>query len=434
MSLLRNKALQGVMTQEIEQVAEQEGVSPEFIRQGVDAGTIVILHNSNRENVSPIAVGQGLRTKVSASIGLYGKNATIAEEAAKIKAAVVAGTDAIMDLSVSGDINAMRKESLAASNKPLGTLPLYQALAEAGKKYGSSLKMTSEDIFEVIERQAADGVDFLALHCGTTMDIIQRAKREGRIDPLVSYGGSHLIGWMLHNKKENPLYENFDRVLEIAAKYDVTLSFADGMRPGCLADSLDGAQVHELVILGELVQRTRAAGIQVMVKGPGHVPMDQLKATVTLQKSLCKGAPYFVFGPLVTDTAVGYDHISAAIGGAVSAWAGAEFLCYVTPAEHIGIPDVNQVREGVVAARIAAHCGDLAKGMPEAVKWNLEMSQARRDLDWEKQISLAIDPATTRKVWKERSGDFSSKCSMCGDYCAMEIVSQYLGNNEQHSC
>lgn len=434
MALLRNSALQGTITPEMEQVAQKEGVSPEFIRQKVAEGKIVILRNTNHHIVVPVAIGDGLQTKVSASVGLYGRNTSISEEIAKIKVAAEAGTDAIMDLSVSGDIDTMRKEALAATSKPLGTLPLYQALAEASQKYGSSLKMKVEDLFEVIERQAADGVDFLALHCGTTMDVIERAKREGRIDPLVSYGGSHLIGWMVHNGKENPLYENFDRVLEIAAKYDVTVSFADGMRPGCLADSLDGAQVQELVILGELVQRTREAGVQVMVKGPGHVPLDQLKATITLQKSLCKGAPYFVFGPLVTDTAAGYDHISAAIGGAISSWAGAEFLCYVTPAEHIGLPDKDQVRQGVVAARIAAHCGDLAKGMPEAVKWDLEMSLARRELDWEKQISLAIDPVTTERVWKERSGDFSSKCSMCGQYCAMEIVSQYLGNDKKHVC
>lgn len=434
MPLLRKSALQGVITPEMEQAAEQERVNPEFIRQGVAEGRIVLLRNINHHNVVPVAIGEGLRTKVSASVGLYSKGAAIRDEVAKIKVAVEAGTDAIMDLSVNGDINAMRRESLAASTRPLGTLPLYQTLAEAGENYGSSLKMKARDLFEVIERQAADGVDFLALHCGTTMDVVERAKREGRIDPLVSYGGSHLIGWMVHNQKENPLYENFDRVLEIAARYDVTISFADGMRPGCLADSLDGAQVHELVVLGELVQRAREAGVQVMVKGPGHVPLDQLKATVTLQKSLCKGAPYFVFGPLVTDTAAGYDHISAAIGGAISSWAGAEFLCYVTPAEHIGLPDAGQVREGVVAARIAAHCGDLAKGRPEAVNWDLEMSMARKELDWEKQISLSIDPATTRRVWKERSGDFSSKCSMCGQFCAMEIISRYLGTDQKQSC
>ncbi|HWJ03717.1 MAG TPA: phosphomethylpyrimidine synthase ThiC [Verrucomicrobiae bacterium] len=420
-------ALKGVITPEMEQVALQEKVNAEFIRQGVAGGTIVIPRNKLRQNIIPIGIGEGLRTKVSASIGVYGKQGSIDVEKEKIKAAVEAGTDAIMDLSVSGDIDMMRKESLAAAFKPVGTLPMYQAVSEAAKKYGSSVKMKVEDLFEVIERQAADGVDFLALHAGTTMSIVERAKQEGRIDPLVSYGGSHLIGWMVHHQRENPLYEYYDRVLDIARKYDVTVSIADGMRPGCLADSLDSAQVQELVVIGELVRRAREAGVQVMVKGPGHVPLNQLKATVTLQKSLCKGAPYFVFGPIVTDIAAGYDHISAAIGGAISAWAGAEFICYVTASEHIGLPDVEQVREGVVAARIAAHAADLAKGLPGAAEWDLELSRARKDLDWQKQIDLAIDPKRADYMRKTRSDDTVAGCAMCGKYCAMEIVSKYLG-------
>jgi phosphomethylpyrimidine synthase len=411
----------------MEQVAAWEKVAPEFIRQGVAAGTIVIPRNIRRRDIVPAAIGAWLRTKVSASVGMYAKTDSIAGETAKIKAAVAAGTDSIMDLSVTGDIDAMRRESLAATPTPVGTLPLYQAVAEAAKKYGSSVKMDTEELFEVIERQAADGVDFLALHCGTTMDVVERARQEGRVDPLVSYGGSHLIGWMVANRRENPLYEQYDRVLEIAKRYDVTVSIADGMRPGCLADSLDGAQVHELVIIGELVRRAREAGVQIMVKGPGHVPLNQLKATVTLQKSLCKGAPYFVFGPIVTDIAAGYDHISAAIGGAISAWAGAEFICYVTPAEHVGLPDINQVHEGVVAARIAAHAADLAKGLPGAADWDLELSKARKALDWHKQIELAIDPQRAAHFRKTRSDDTSSACAMCGKYCAMEVVAEYLG-------
>lgn len=420
-------ALEGKITAEMEQVAAKEMVTPEFIRQGVAAGTIVIPRNVNRRNMVPTGIGTGLSTKVSASVGLYGQDADRATELEKIKAAVDAGTDSIMDLSVSGDINAMRRESLVTTTTPVGTLPLYQAVAEAAQKYGSSVKMEVEQLFEVIERQAADGVDFLALHCGTTMDVVQRAKQEGRIDPLVSYGGSHLIGWMIHNNQENPLYEQYDRILSIARKYDVTVSIADGMRPGCLNDSLDAAQVHELVIIGELVRRAREAGVQVMVKGPGHVPLNQLKATVTLQKSLCKGAPYFVFGPIVTDIAAGYDHISAAIGGAISAWAGAEFICYVTAAEHIGLPDVERVREGVVAARIAAHAADLAKGQPAAVKWDYDLSKARKAMDWAQQIALAIDPKRAEHFRKTRSNDSSSACAMCGKYCAMEVVAKYLG-------
>ncbi|GAW91205.1 phosphomethylpyrimidine synthase ThiC [Calderihabitans maritimus] len=432
MSLLMS-ARKGIVTPEMEQVADQEGVSAEIIGQGVAEGKIVILRNLQRPNVVPVGIGNGLRTKVSASVGLYGNQADIGVEVKKIKAAVEAGTDAIMELSVSGDIDAMRREALATTSTPVGTLPLYQAMAEASVKYGSSTEMKVEELFEVIERQAADGVDFLALHCGTTMSVVERARKDGRIDPLVSYGGSHLIGWMLHNQRENPLYEHYDRVLEIARKYDVTVSLADGMRPGCLADSLDGPQVEELVILGELVRRAREAGVQIMVKGPGHVPLNQLKATITLQKSLCKGAPYFVFGPVVTDIAAGYDHISAAIGGAISAWAGAEFLCYVTPAEHLGLPDINQVREGVIAARIAAHAADLARGLPGAENWDLEISRARKNMDWKKQIALAVDPARAGQVRKERSDDFESECTMCGKYCAMEVVSQYLGA-AKHNC
>ncbi len=426
-----SEARKGIITPAMEQVAQKEGITPELVRQGVAAGTIVIPCNRNRSGITPTGIGTGLRTKVSASVGLYGSGATIDMELRKIRAAVSAGADSIMDLSVSGDIDAMRRRSLAATATPVGTLPLYQAIAESAVKYSSPVHMTVDDLFEVIERQAADGVDFLALHCGTTMDVIERAKNEGRIDPLVSYGGSHLIGWMIHNRKENPLYEQYDRVLEIARKYDVTVSLADGMRPGCTADSLDGAQVHELVILGELVRRAREAEVQIMVKGPGHVPLPHIEATVTLQKSLCRGAPYFVFGPVVTDIAAGYDHISGAIGGAIAAWAGAELICYVTPAEHIGIPDVAQVREGVIAARIGAHAADLARGLKGAAEWDLRLSRARKDLDWEGQFALAMDPQRARELRQARTGETSSACAMCGKYCAMKVVAQYLGTAER---
>lgn len=423
-------ALSGRVTREMEQAAVREGVDPEFIRQGVAEGKIVIPKNRLR-GFPPVAIGTGLRTKVSASVGIHGAGGSMADELAKIRAALEVGTDAIMDLSVTGDIDAIRREALAIAPVPVGTLPLYQAMAEAAGRYGSALSMEVEGLFEVIERQAADGVDFLALHAGMTMRVVERAKRDKRLDPLVSYGGSHLIGWMVHHRRENPLYECFDRVLEIAKEYDLVVSLADGMRPGCLADSLDGAQVEELVVLGELVQKAREAGVQVMVKGPGHVPLNHLKATVVLQKRLCHGAPYFVFGPVVTDIAAGYDHISAAIGGAISAFAGAEFLCYVTAAEHLGLPDVTQVREGVLAARIAAHAADLARGHAGAANWDLEISRARKQLDFERQVSLAIDPVRAGCLRKERTAEFSSKCTMCGKYCAMELVSQYLGSTKQ---
>jgi len=428
-----SEALKGTVTPAMEQVAQKEAIAPELVRRGVADGTIVIPSNHQRKGMVPTGIGTGLRTKVSASVGLYGNGASIDVEVQKIRAAITAGADSIMDLSVSGEIDSMRRQTLAAASTPVGSLPLYQAIAEAAGKRGSPVHMTVDDLFDVIERQAADGVDFLALHCGTTMDVVQRAKKEGRIDPLVSYGGSHLIGWMIHNGRENPLYEYYERVLEIARRYDVTLSLADGMRPGCVADSLDGAQVHELVILGELVRRAREAGVQVMVKGPGHVPLNHIEATITLQKSLCKGAPYFVFGPVVTDIAAGYDHISGAIGGAIAAWAGAEFICYVTAAEHIGIPDVAQVREGVIAARIGAHAADLAKGLKGAAEWDLQLSRARKNLNWEEQLVLAIDPERARELRKQRSEESSSGCAMCGKYCAMKVVSQYLGISER-SC
>lgn len=428
-----SRALRGEITPEMKQVCLVEGVSEELVQSGVAEGRIVIPCNTVHGRFSGVGIGKGLKTKVSASVGLYGKGANISCELDKIRVALDAGADAVMDLSVSGNINAMRREALTLTPKPLGTLPLYQACAEAAEKHGSSAKMRVEDMFEVIERHAADGVDFLALHCGTTMDVVERAKKEGRIDPLVSYGGSHIIGWMLFNQCENPLYTNFDRVIEIARKYDVTISLADSMRPGCIADSLDGAQVHELVILGQLVKRAREAEVQIMVKGPGHVPLNQLKATVTLQKSLCQGAPYFVFGPVVTDISAGYDHISAAIGGAISAWAGADFLCYVTASEHLGLPDVEQVREGVVASRIAAHSADLARGLPGAAQWDLAISKARKDLNWSEQFSLALDPIRARKLRQERSDDSSEGCAMCGKYCAMKVVSEYLGL-ARHNC
>ncbi len=419
------QARAGEITKEMLYVAQKEGVDPEIILAGVATGEIVIL-KSSRENISPVAVGKNLYTKVSASVGMYEKTDTIAGEIAKIESALKAKTNTIMDLSVRGPIDEMRETVLSTVDCPVGTLPLYQTLAVAQKKYGTALDMTPDDLFEIMEKQAAEGVSFLALHCGTTLDVINLAKEEGRIDPLVSYGGSHLIGWMVHNQCENPLFAQYDRVLEICKKYDVVLSFADGMRPGCIADSLDGAQVHELVILGGLVKKARAAGVQVMVKGPGHVPLDEIQTTVQLQKKLCGGAPYFVFGCLPTDSGAGMDHVTAAIGGAIASYYGADFLCYVTPAEHIGMPNVDDVYMGVMASRIAAHAGDVGKGHPAAIAWDLEMSIARRELNWKKQMECAMDTETATKIWKDRSVDFSSECSMCGDFCAMKTIGKYL--------
>jgi phosphomethylpyrimidine synthase len=288
--------------------------------------------------------------------------------------------------------------------------------------------MTVDDIFTVIEEQAQDGVDFMTVHCGVTRDAIARLKSQGRITDVVSRGGAFLIGWILHNERENPLYEEYDRLLEIARRYDVTLSLGDGLRPGSVADATDRAQVEELLTLGELVDRAREAGVQVMIEGPGHVPLDQVVANVQLEKSLCKGAPFYVLGPLVTDVAAGYDHITGAIGGAVAAAAGADFLCYVTPSEHLAIPGVDEVKQGVIASRIAAHAGDLVKGVKGAREWDDEMSLARKRLDWGKQRELSLDPGQFSQM---RAGypTAGNTCSMCGKYCAMKLVEQYLGTS-----
>ncbi len=360
---LMEQARAGTVTAEMRRVAEREGVDPEFVRRGIARGTMVIPRNRLRQKLEPVGIGEGLRVKVNASVGTSRERADIAGELEKVRVAAQAGTDTIMDLSTWGELDLVRREVLAAAPVPVGTLPVYQAVAEAIACHGTPAAMSAEGLFETVERHAADGVDFLAVHAATCRETIQRARGSGRIDHLVSYGGSYLMGWMIATGRENPFFEQYDRLLEIAREYEVTLGLADTYRPGCLADSLDRLQVAEMVILGELVQRAREGGVQVMVKGPGHVPVDEVSATVRLEKRLCAGAPYFVFGPVVTDAAPGYDHITSAIGGAIAGASGADFICYVTPAEHLGYPTAVDVREGVMAARIAARWGDLARGL-----------------------------------------------------------------------
>ncbi len=331
-----------------------------------------------------------------------------------------------MDLSTGGNIAAIRRAILAASNRPIGTVPIYQAGIEAIEKHGAIVKMSADDIFAAIGDNARDGVDFITVHCGVTQAAIDRLKRQGRVTDIVSRGGAFLVGWMLHNDRENPLYEQYDRLLDIAREFDVTLSLGDGMRPGSLADATDRPQVEELVTLGELVQRAQDAGVQVMVEGPGHIPLDQIETNVRLEKALCKGAPFYVLGPLVTDIAAGYDHITSAIGGAMAAMYGADFLCYVTPSEHLAIPDAADVREGVIVSRIAAHAADIVKGIKGAWERDRQMAMARKRLDWEEQARLSLDPEKFRRVRRQRASS-SAACSMCGQYCAMELVGKYLG-------
>lgn len=423
-------AKEGITTPEMERVAAREGRTPEFVRSGVAAGTIVIPANKNHVGLDPEGIGAGLRTKVNANIGTSTRFTDIEHELRKLRTALEAGTDAVMDLSTGGDLDALRRQTVAESPVPVGTVPIYQAAIEALQRHGSIVALSAHEIFEVIERHAVDGVDFITVHCGVTSASIERLRRQGRVTDIVSRGGSFILGWMLHHGAENPLYDDFDRLLGICLKYDVTLSLGDGLRPGCLADATDRAQVQELIILGELVARARERGVQVMVEGPGHVPLDQVAVNVQLQKSLCREAPFYVLGPLVTDVAPGYDHVVSAIGGAVAAMAGADFLCYVTPAEHLGLPTPDDVREGVITARIAGHAADIVKGIPGARDKDLAMSRARKSLDWERQLALAIDPQKARRLRQERNPDGMRECTMCGEFCAMKLVADFLGTDK----
>lgn len=422
------RARRGEITPEIRAVAEQEGITPEELGQLVARGLVVIPANIRHNNLSPRGIGSKLRTKVNANIGTSADYPDIAKELDKLRVALEAGADAVMDLSTGGDLDAVRRQVMAACPVPVGTVPVYQAMVQAQEERGSMVEMTVDDLFATIRRQAGDGVDFITVHCGVTLETVGRLQKQGRLTDIVSRGGAFLAGWMLFHEQENPLYAYYDRLLEIAREYDVTLSLGDGLRPGCLADATDRAQVQELIILGELVDAAREAGVQVMVEGPGHVPLDQITANVQLEKSLCRQAPFYVLGPIVTDVAPGYDHLTSAIGGALAAWAGADFLCYVTPAEHLGLPSAADVREGVIAARIAAHAADVAKKVPGAIEWDRAMAVARKNLDWEEQIRLAVDPQKAKQYRESHNPETKGKaCSMCGSYCAMEVIAAYLG-------
>ncbi len=419
-------AREGTISPQMSLVAKSEGIEAEFVRQGVAEGTIVIPANPNHTNLAPCGIGQGLKTKVNANIGTSSDFGNIDTELEKLRVAASCGADTVMDLSTGGDISAVRRVIIASSPLPIGTVPIYQAGVEAIAGSGAIVKMTVDELFSTIEEHARDGVDFMTVHCGVTQSAIARLKQQGRVVDVVSRGGAFLIGWMLHNERENPLYEYYDRLLEIARQFDITLSLGDGMRPGCLADATDRAQVEELLTLGELVNRARQAGVQVMVEGPGHLPLNQIEPNVRLEKTICKGAPFYVLGPLVTDIAAGYDHITGAIGGAIAAAAGADFLCYVTPAEHLSLPDPEDVRQGVIASRIAAHAADIVKGVKGASEWDRGMAVARKKLNWEEQARLSLDPEHSRQ-FHGKHASAGAACSMCGNFCAMELVEKYLG-------
>ncbi|MBI5400351.1 phosphomethylpyrimidine synthase ThiC [Candidatus Saganbacteria bacterium] len=419
----REEALKGVITEQMLAVARDEGCQPEAIRAGLANGVIAIPFNPRHKGCKAVGIGKGLRTKVNANIGTSADFPDVADEMKKLEAALSAKTDAVMDLSTGGDINAIRRHILAACLFPLGTVPIYQAIVDK--------KMTVEGMFSVVEEQARDGVDFMTIHCGVTQATVEQLRKQPRLMEVVSRGGALLMQWILENHIENPFYQYYDRLLEIAREYDVTLSLGDGLRPGSIVDAGDAAQIAELKVLGELTKRAWEAGVQVIIEGPGHVPYNQIIDQIKMQKEICFGAPFYVLGPLPTDVAPGYDHITAAIGGTLAASAGADFLCYVTPTEHLGLPEPAEVYEGVIASRIAGHCADIAKGLPRATEWDREMSKARKALNWSRQLELAIDPIKAREIHMRRGSRVKGQgdgevCSMCGEFCAMKVSSAAL--------
>jgi len=405
-------------------VAAQEHISEDELCSKIVSGQVALPSNKNRKASLACAIGQGLRTKVNANLGTSRDYPEIDKELEKLDAAIQAGADAVMDLSTGGDLQTIRTEILSRSTVPVGTVTIYEAAVNAVAHEHSIVDMTAKDMLDAFERHAREGVDFQTIHCGVTRAVIDTLDRFPRICDIVSRGGSFMAEWIRYNKKENPFYEHFDEILAIAREHDVTLSLGDGLRPGALADAMDGAQIHELIVLGELVLRSREAGVQVIVEGPGHVPLDQVPAQVRTAKELCKGAPLYLLGPLVTDVAPGHDHLVAAIGGAVAAAAGADFLCYVTPAEHLGLPSAEDVKEGVIASRIAAHAADIAKGVPGAADWDRRFAELRRTRDWKQQLDMCIDPETARRRREAGPPDDDHVCSMCGDFCAFKIADE----------
>ncbi len=419
-------ARKGDISPLVRQAAAAENIDAEILRQKIAAGTAVICRNKKHSAGRPLAVGEGLRTKTNANIGTSQDDTSIDKELEKAKVAAAAGADALMDLSTGGPIDEIRAAIIAETDLCIGSVPLYQAACDAVNKQGKPIvDMSVDDIFAGIEKHLDAGVDFITVHCGVTRDTVSRMDREGRLLEVVSRGGSFTVGWMEYNNAENPLYEYYDRLLELVRPYDAVLSLGDGFRPGCLADATDRAQIQELILLGELTQRAQEAGIQVMIEGPGHVPLNQIEANIKLQKRLCHGAPFYVLGPLVTDIAPGYDHITAAIGGTVAAAAGADFLCYVTPSEHLRLPTIEDVHEGVMAVRIAAHAADIVKGIPGAVEKDNAMAVYRKKLDWEGQFSVSLDPEKARRLRAESGVDEShGACTMCGSLCAYKVMDE----------
>lgn len=413
----------GQITPQMKEVAEREHRDPEYIRERVADGRIAIPANivHIKKGMRAFGVGEGLSTKVNVNLGISGDKADAAEEWKKVKIAEDFGADAIMDLSNSGKTRQFRQQLIDETPLMVGTVPMYDAIGYMEKPL---VKLTKDDLFEVVRAHAEDGVDFMTIHCGINKSVTKTFKETGRLMNIVSRGGSLLFGWMEVTGNENPFYEYFDELLEICHEYDVTISLGDSCRPGCLYDSNDATETAEMIELGKLCKRAWAAGVQVMVEGPGHMALDEIAANMKLQKRLCHNAPFYVLGPLVTDIGVGYDHITAAIGGAISASSGADFLCYVTPAEHLCLPDAQDVLDGLMATKIAAHAADIAKKVPHARDMDDKMGQARRKLDWDAMWKCALDPVTGKKRYEESPAATEGTCTMCGKMCAVRTVNK----------
>ena len=416
-------ARKGILTEEMKAVAAKEYISEDKLMQLIAEGKVIIPCNKLHKVISPNGVGAALRTKINVNLGTSRDMKDLDVEMAKVTSAVNMGAEAIMDLSSFGDTRTFRRKLTAECPAMIGTVPIYDAVVYYHK---ALMKITSEEWIDIVRMHAEDGVDFMTIHCGINKETAGKFKRNKRDMNIVSRGGSIIFAWMEMTGKENPFYEHFDEILDICREYDVTLSLGDACRPGCIADATDASQIEELITLGELTKRAWAKDVQVMIEGPGHMPMNQIAANMEIQKTLCHGAPFYVLGPIVTDIAPGYDHITSAIGGAIAAQNGAAFLCYVTPAEHLRLPDVDDVKEGIIAARIAAHAADIAKGLPHAADWDTEMDKARHKLDWEKMFDLAIDPEKAKRYRASSKPMKEDTCSMCGNFCAVKNMNRIL--------
>ena len=427
-STQRQAAKMGIVTKEMTQAAFYENMDAQVLRDMIASGVCAIPSNKNHKALQARAIGERLKTKINVNLGVSKDSGDAKSEFEKVKCAVELGADAIMDLSTSGDTRAFRQELSNSCSAMLGSVPIYDALVFYKKPLS---EISAKDWLEVVRMHAEDGIDFITIHAGLNQATAKRFKQNrNRITNIVSRGGSLMFAWMEMTGNENPFYEHFDELLSICQEYDVTLSLGDACRPGCTHDASDACQIEELITLGELTKRAWDKDVQVIIEGPGHMPLDQIEMNMKIQKTLCHGAPFYVLGPLVTDIAPGYDHITSAIGGAVAAWHGAAFLCYVTPAEHLRLPNLEDMKEGIIATRIAAHAADIAKKIPNAQTWDNEMSKARQEVNWERMFSLAIDPDKARRYREESKPRIEDSCSMCGSFCSMRNMNKILNGED----